>query len=115
MDERLEKALDFANFMVTLNNQKRSLREKYYTECVYYHNGGSFSISKDLITFVKTLIDLGNTDQVVLIDNNDLPVRIENLNQFLDDIIDQYFIASNNYYNEYQLLKKNRSVEALTK
>lgn len=115
MDERLEKALDFANFMVTLNNQKRSLREKYYTECVYYHNGGSFSITKDLITFVKTLIDLENTEQVVLIDNNDLPVRIENLNQFLDDIIDQYFIASNNYYNEYQLLKKNRSVEALTK
>lgn len=115
MDERLEKALDFANFMVTLNNQKRSLREKYYTECVYYHNGGTFSLSKDLITFVKTLIDIGNTDQVVLIDNNDLPIRIENLNQFLDDIIDQYFIASNNYYNEYQLLKKNRSVEALTK
>jgi hypothetical protein len=115
MDERLEQALEFANFMVTLNNQKRSLREKYYTECIYYHNGGSFGITKDLITFVKTLIDLGNTEQVVLIDNNDLPIRIENLAQFLDDIIDQYFIASNNYYIEYQSLKKNRSVEALTK
>lgn len=115
MDERLEKALDFANFMVTLNNQKRSLREKYYTECIYYQNGGTFAINKALITFVKTLVDLGNNEQVILIDDNDLPVRIDNLKVFLDDIIDQYFIASNNYYNEYQLLKKNRSVEALTK
>jgi hypothetical protein len=115
MDERLEKALDFANFMVTLNNQKRSLREKYYTDCVYYHNGGTFTITKELITFIKTLVDLGNTENIVVVDDNDLPVRIENINRLLDDVIDQYFIASNSYYNEYQLLKKNRSVEALTK
>lgn len=115
MDERLEKALDFANFMVTLNNQKRSLREKYYTDCVYYHNGGTFTITKELITFIKALVDLGNTESTVIIDNNDLPVRIDNIKQFLDDILDQYFIASNSYYNDYQLLKKNRNVEALTK
>ena len=29
MDERLEKALDFSNYMLTLNNQKRLLAEKY--------------------------------------------------------------------------------------
>ena len=30
MDERLEKALEFANYMTTLNNQKRVLKEKFY-------------------------------------------------------------------------------------
>ena len=29
MDERLKKALDFSNYMVALNNQKRLLTEKY--------------------------------------------------------------------------------------
>ena len=29
MDERLSKALEFSNYMVTLNNQKRILKEKY--------------------------------------------------------------------------------------
>ena len=115
MDERLEKALEFANFMVTLNNQKRSLKEKYYTDCVYYHSGGTFGITKELITFIKSLIDLGNIENIIVIDDNDLPIRIDDLKKFLDDIIDQYFIASNSYYNDYQLLKKNRSVEALVK
>jgi len=115
MDERLEKALEFANFMVTLNNQKRSLKEKYYTDCMYYHNGGTFKITKDLITFIKVLIDLGNEQETTVIDDNDLPIRVDNLKIFLDNIIDQYFIASNSYYNDYQLLKKNRNVEALVK
>ena len=30
MDERLKKALDISNYMVTLNNQKRLLKEKFY-------------------------------------------------------------------------------------
>ncbi len=32
MDERLEKALDFSNYMVTLNNQKRLLAEQFDQE-----------------------------------------------------------------------------------
>lgn len=115
MDERLEKALEFANFMVTLNNQKRSLKEQYQTECIYYHSGGTFTITKDLITFTKVLIDLGNIENVVLIDDNELPVRINDLKEFFENIVDQYFLASNSYYNEYQTLKKNRNVEALVK
>lgn len=115
MDERLEKALEFANFMVTLNNQKRSLKEKYNTDCVFYQNGGTFSITTGLITFVKTLVDLENTENVVIIDDNELPIRILDLKQFLSSIIEQYFMATNSYYNDYESLKKNRSVEALIK
>lgn len=115
MDERLEKALEFANFMVTLNNQKRSLKEKYQTDCVYYQDGGTFSITKELITFVKTLVDLNNTTDIVVIDDNELPIRISNLTEFLSNIVDQYFMATNSYYSEYENLKKNRSIEALVK
>ena len=52
MDERLEKALEFSNYMVTLNNKKRLLREKLHEDLVHYRNVCQFSITKELITFV---------------------------------------------------------------
>jgi hypothetical protein len=51
MDERLEKALDISNYMVTLNNQKRLLKEQYAENLVFYHNGGQFTITQELISF----------------------------------------------------------------
>ena len=115
MDERLSKALEFANYSVTLNNQRRALKEKYLADVIYYHNGGCFAVTKELIIFVKTLVDTGNDEGVILIDDNDVPIEIANLNTFLDTILNKYFTASNEYYTEYQLLRKNRSVEGITK
>ena len=38
MDEKLSKALDYSNYMVTLNNQKRLLEEKYQQDLLHlYH------------------------------------------------------------------------------
>jgi len=114
MDERLEKALDFSNYMVTLNNQKRALKEKFLSDCVFYQNGGRFTITKDLINFCKTMIDFGNHDELILIDDNDLPIEIENLKDFFQKIVDIYFSASNSYHSEYQKIRNNRSVEKMT-
>lgn len=114
MDERLSKALDFSNYMVTLNNQRRALKEKFDSECVFYQNGGSFTVCKELITFVKALIDTGNDSEVVLIDDNDFPIEIEDLNEFLEQVLNIYFTASNSYYTEYQKLKNNRTIEGMT-
>lgn len=113
MDSRLAKALDFSNYMVTLNNQRRALKEKFIAECIYYQNGGSFAVNKELINFTKTLVDTGNDTEVVLIDGNDVPVEIADLNEFLEQILSIYFSASNSYYTEYQKLKKNRKIEGM--
>ena len=51
MDERLEKALEFSNYMLTLNNQKRLLTEKYQEELLYFYNGCQFTVTKELINF----------------------------------------------------------------
>lgn len=112
MDERLEKALDFSNYMLTLNNQKRILKEKFDEECVYYHKGGKFTVTKELVSFINVLVEKGN-ESVVLVDDNEIPVSIDDTSDFLDNILDTYFIASNNYHNEFDKLKKNRSVEKL--
>jgi len=112
MDERLQKALDFSNYMVTLNNQKRVLQETVYQDLVYYTSGSKFTINKELICFCSTLANL-NREAVVLIDDNDIPVRIENIKDFLENILDVYFTATNKFHSEYQKLKTSRSVEKL--
>jgi len=114
MDERLSKALEFANYSVTLNNQRRALKEKFLADIIYYHNGGCFAVTKELINFVKTLIDTGNEEGVVLIDDNDVPVEIADMQNFLETILNKYFTASNEYYTEYQKIRKQRSVEGIT-
>lgn len=112
MDERLKKALEFSNYMVTLNNQKRILQETAYQDLIYYTNGCKFTVNKELISFCSTLISY-NRNSVVLIDDNDIPVRVENIEEFLENILDVYFDATNKFYTEYQKLKSNRSVEKL--
>ena len=113
MDERLKKALDFSNYVVTLNNQKRVIKNQYHESCVYYFNGGQFTVTKELVTFVNMLVEKDNTSDIVLVDDNETPILIPDLDAFLSDIIDTYFSAANTYYAEYQQLIKNRSTAKL--
>ena len=50
MDERLEKALEFSNYMTVLNSQKRIIREQYLENCIHYLNGGKFYLGKIIST-----------------------------------------------------------------
>lgn len=112
MDERLEKALDFSNFMVTLNNQKRFLTESYEQDIIHYTNGCQFTVNKELICFCKIML-LQEQDSIVLIDDNSRPLEIENLEEFYNTIMSKYFEASNTYLVEYTKLTKTRSIEKM--
>ena len=112
MDERLEKALDFSNYMLTLNNQKRLLAEKYQESLIHFYNGSQFTITRELITFVSIMIS-SDQDEIVITDDNNIPCMVENLEDFYSEIINKYAIASNDYYTAYASLKTNRSVEKL--
>lgn len=113
MDERLEKALNFSNYMVTLNNQKRVLKERFREQTVYYYQGGQFTVSKELMTFVSMLIEQGNDTDIVLVDDNETPIMVSDLSDFQSNILNTYFTAANEYHAEYEKLRKNRSVEKL--
>lgn len=112
MDERLEKALDFSNFMTTLNNQRRIIHEQFLENCVHYLNGGKFSVNRDLINFCHTLLQNHQTG-AIFIDDNDTPVEVEDLQQFLDDILNIYFTTSYEYFDKYNEIRKNRTVKGL--
>lgn len=111
MDERLEKALDFSNYMSTLNNQKRVLLEQFNENTKHYQGGGQFTINTELMSHVSTLTSV--TNQAILLDDNNIPILVEDLTLFLKEISNKYDQSLSLYYQEYQKLKKNRSVEKL--
>ena len=111
MSSKLTKALEFANYSTTLNIQHNNLKAKVQTLLNYSINGGTFEISQTLISFVKTLIDQGNT-QAVLLDIYTNPIQVE-LEIFLEEITSRYFEATNEYHVEYTKLRKSRKVHKL--
>lgn len=111
MDEKLKKALDFANFQNTFANQKRILSDKYQNDLMYYNNGGKFTVTKELVNFVYVMQATGQTN-VHIADDNQTPIEIS-VNDFLDDILSVYFTATNEYHTAYKNLSMNRSVDGL--
>jgi|SRR6056300_516945 len=108
MSTKLTKALEFANYRVTLNNQQEALRAKAEMLLTYSINGGTFSIDRTLISFCKLLIDTEEKEAVLLdVYNNPILVELEN---FYQEISSRYFEAVNEYYIEYEKLKKARKV-----
>jgi hypothetical protein len=113
MDERIEKAFSVANYMATLSNQRRIILEEFNQKLTYYMNGGTFKISTNLITFTKTMLDLGHTNDVQFIDENNFPVLINDVQAFYDEIVDVYFQAVNEYAAKFADIKSKRKVEAI--
>ena len=108
--ERLEKALDFSNTMKTFNLNKNNLKVKTQNLLSYSTAGGSFAVNQSLISFMNFVVSSGKTE-ISLLDKNDIPIRIEDTEKFLDEISSLYFEVVNDYYNEYQKLRSSRKIE----
>lgn len=114
MNKTLEQAFNIADYMTTLASQKQIIKEEFYQNLLYYHNGGVFKVTPELISFVKTLVDFGKDNSSVLVDSNELPISITDLQEFLNNILSTYHSSVNEYYTQYEQLRKSRSVETLT-
>lgn len=113
MDDRLKNALDFSNYRQTLAVQRKSLKEKMQAKLTYGFNGGIFKIDQNLLSFVSILCSEGRTQGVVLLDINENPILIENLETFKIEIFDRFFSVTFEYQEEYDKIKKSRTVEKL--
>ena len=113
MDERLQKALEFSNFLETQNNQKRIFLKQYNDNLIHYTGGHKFTASTKLINLLSVLID-NDQEQVVVLDDNEVPVTINNPKEFMQEIVGVYVFASRKYAKDYNDIKSNRSVEGLT-
>jgi hypothetical protein len=113
MQEQFKNALEFANYQQTFSIQRKTLKEKIEAKLTYGFNNGLFRIDQNLLTFVEILCTKGRTAGVVILDLNENPVLIDDLEKFKDEIFSRYFETTNEYFEEYQVLKKSRSVEKL--
>jgi hypothetical protein len=113
MEDLLKRALEFSNYRQTLSIQKKVLKEKINAQLTYGYGGGIFKIDRPLIVFVQMLIDQGRVQDIPLLDVNDNPIMVSNMEQFRDEIMDRYFSALYDYYEKDQAIRKSRSVEKL--
>jgi len=113
MDTILEKALEFSNYRQSLSIQRKTLKEKMSAALTYASAGGIFKIDRELINFVQFLLDQGRESGIILIDENENPILIDDLNKFKNDILDRYFSATLEYYEKFEKIKSSRSVEKL--
>ena len=113
MDRQLKEALDFANYQQTFSIQKKVLKERISAKLTYGFNGGLFRIDRTLLTFVDMLCVKGRISGVVLLDANENPVLVDDLEAFREELFQRYFEATNEYFDQYQKIKKSRSVEKL--
>ena len=113
MDQQLKAALDFSNYQQTFSIQKKVLKERITAKLTYGFNSGLFRIDRNLLTFVDMLCAKGRTSGVVLLDVNENPILVDDLEAFREELFQRYFEATNEYFDQYQKIKKSRSVEKL--
>jgi len=112
MEERLQKTLEFANYRQTLNNQLQKVKIRAEGMLIFAKAGGSFKIDRELICFLDYLDRQGIND-VALLDDNNLPVQIENVKEFLEEITKRYFEVTSDYFKEYQEVRRARNVKSI--
>lgn len=95
--------------MTTLSNQRKVILEEFQQSLIYYFQGASFTVDRNLITFISTLVDRGTIVAVVLDDNN-IPVEIPDLKVFLDEIMSIYTSATNDYLVKYNQIRSKRRI-----
>jgi len=112
MDDRLQRALDISNLIVTYNKQKELITEQFNQNLLYYYNGGQFTISIDLINYCDLLLRQ-KKESVILIADNNIPILVENLQVFKDKILENYISVTEKFYNDFSLLKSSRSISKI--
>jgi len=110
MDERLERALEFSNYRITIENQRANLKRRYETMMVVHYANASFRADSDTIAFVGALIQ-AKTKSAVILDQKGNPTEIEDLKEFQKELIEAYHKATNEYLSEHRKLARARNIK----
>lgn len=113
MDDRLEKALEHANYRSTIELQRRNMELKFQNDLLHSQDGGTFSANRELIAFIDYLIRDGQVDAVI-VDAKSKPVLVSDLPAFLAALTSAYYSATNRFYSDFEKLRKARSVKLAT-
>lgn len=113
MDDRLSKALEFANFRHALGLEKKRLQEKLKSDLTIAQNGGIFTIDRNFIVFLNTIDPDSEEESAVVLDDRNVPILIDNVTEFKKFVTETYFRIINQFYLDYEGLKKKRNPASL--
>jgi hypothetical protein len=111
MDERLEKAFQTANFMATLNLSRKTALEEFKQGLIFYQNGCSFTADLETITKIH-MLSL-HEQSAIVVDNNNIPMEVTDLKDFLNKCLTLYKKESEKYLAKYNNIKKQRNISNL--
>lgn len=107
MDDRLNNALAFANYRLTLQVQRQNIEARVSAALLVSYQNAIFKATHELISFVglRTM----RNDPVIVDDNSGNTIKIENSNEFLTALINAYDSAMALKQAEQQKLKAART------
>ena len=112
MDDRLSKALEFSNYTLTLNNQKRNIKARVAQLQLVHNGAGVFIADQSSIAFIKTMIELGHKSGII-IDSKENPIKVPNYTELLDKLVNAYISSAQEYDVEYAKLRKSRNIKSI--
>ena len=107
IDDRLAQALEASNYRLTLNIQRENSKLKLRNKLQLSKNGGIFRVSQEFISFIFTLSNF--KEEAVILDTNENPIKIENLKDFLNEVVEIFTEGMNEHLVDYEKFKKLRS------
>lgn len=113
MDERLKRAVEYADHHRSLAIQRKILKEKLNADLTLGYNGGIFRADQQLIVFTQFLIDKDKVTDVPVIDLNGNPIIIKDIRDFQNTIIDRYFSSTGYYLAGMEKIKSIKSKDIL--
>lgn len=111
MDERLQKALNFSNFRLTLYNQKQNLKNITFEKFKVYENKGQFTANKETLSYINNFIDEKNS--CIVLDDFENPIKITDIKKFYSKLKNLHTVALNEFYAEYERLARSRNLKRL--
>ena len=110
MDDLLEKALEFSNYRMTIENQKKNLKIRMETQQTFMHNKGTWRANQTLLSFIETLL-ANDLTMAVVQDSRDNPIEIDDLHEFQEIAFGKYNESMNEFLIESNKLSKARSIK----
>jgi|APGre2960657423_1045063.scaffolds.fasta_scaffold04982_3 hypothetical protein len=113
MDTRLEQALEFSRLRHTQYLERRRLQEKLQSDLTMAKGGGRFHIDRNFISFLNLVSPDEGTASIVLLDDNLVPVVIDDVIAFRKAVMQKYAEVTNQYYLDYEAMRTSRSVKKI--
>lgn len=112
MDKRLQEALDYSNYRLTLSTQKKNIKLRAEALQLVTDSGSMFRATEEMILWTNYLAG-SNITEYVLLDVNDQPILVTDIKSLHDKLLDAYSKSANLFYSEIEKIKRARTVDKI--